>query len=465
MAGVVLGIPQSILQLVQTGLLERSFHDALYPALLYRSEAMAEEWQGHTGTQYFMSRPSLLAPVTVALSPGQDPVPQTLAYEQWAANLVRYGSAIDTHMPTSVVSNADQFMRNIQQLGLQAGQSVNRVARNAAFQAYISGQSLSTVAGLSTDTQIQVASVNGFTSVVLSGSQVRPVPVSTTTPLPITIVLSQANIISANVVGYSLNNPSDPNSPGVLFLQAALGQAVPARTPVLSGVAPQVIRCGGGNSVDAITSADTVTLQDFFNAVAVLRANNVQPHEDGFYHAHVSPQVDAQLYTDPVYQRLHTALPNSPSYVTGVPAAISNVRFFVNAESPNPTNTSSATSTGTLAQYNQDVGGETINNSGITIQRTLITGKGALYEKWLNEDQYISEAGVTGKIGEFSVINNGIAISTERIRLVIRSPIDRLQDIVSAAWSISTCFPVPSDITALSSASIYKRMVVIESST
>jgi hypothetical protein len=226
-----------------------------------------------------------------------------------------------------------------------------------------------------------------------------------------------------------------------------------------------VIRSGGGNSVDAITSADTLALQDIMNAVAQLRLNNVQPHDDGFYHCHLSPQVMAQLFTDPVIQRLYTALPEHGSYKTGVLANIADVRFYVNNESPNPLNTGAATSTGTLAQYNSDIGSETINNSGVQIQFTLITGKAALYEKWLNEDQYISEAGVTGKIGEFSVVNNGIAVSTERIRLVIRSPIDRLQDVVSAAWSITTCFPVPSDISATSSPALYKRMIVVQSST
>ena len=143
--GIVLGIPSSILQLVQTGLLERAFHDALFPALLYRMEALFEEWEANVGTQVVMSRPSVLAPVIVPISPGQDPVPQTLSYEQWVVTMQRWTGSIDTHMPTARLSNADQFMRNLQQLGLQAGQSINRISRNALFVPYLSGQTMSTV--------------------------------------------------------------------------------------------------------------------------------------------------------------------------------------------------------------------------------------------------------------------------------------------------------------------------------
>ena len=39
---LVLGVPPQVLRLVQEGLLERSFHDGLFPALMYRGEAQEE---------------------------------------------------------------------------------------------------------------------------------------------------------------------------------------------------------------------------------------------------------------------------------------------------------------------------------------------------------------------------------------------------------------------------------------
>jgi hypothetical protein len=466
MAGVILGIPPSIVALVQQGLIERSFHDALVPAFLYRNEAMAEEWPAHTGVQSFESRPSLLAPQITPLIPGQDPLPQALQYEQWVVNLLRYGGGIDTHMPTSVWSNADQFMRNLQQLGISAAQSLNRISRDAIMQAYVSGQTLSTTSQLSTDQVINVASLNGFTTVVQPGSTVRPVGVSSANPLPISIVVSPTSTVAANVTGYTSLLPSDPlNGPGILQLSAQIGTALTSRTPVYSNNAPVVVRSGGGNSVDAISSGDIAVLQDFMNATTLLRANNVQPHEDGFFHAQVQPSVIAQLFADPVFQRLFTALPQSEVYQNGFPYPQMGIKFFMNTESPNPTNTGAQTTTvsGGSSVYAQELGSEIVNASGVVIANTLITGRGAMYERWVNEMQYISEAGVTGKVGEFDVTNQGIQIQTDRIRLVIAGPIDRLQDMVRSSWSCSTCFPIPSDLGATSSAALFKRAVILQS--
>jgi hypothetical protein len=464
--GIVLGIPPAILNLVQNGLLERAFHDALVPLFLYRQEALFEEWVANVGTQVVMTRAGLLAPNITPQVPGTDPVPQTLTYEQWVVTMQRWTGSIDTHMPTSVTSMADQFMRNLQQLGLQAAQSINRVSRNSLFVPYLSGNTASTVAGLTADTQIQVASVNGFTTVVQPGSTVAPVAVSAANPLAITIPLEMSGTVLTNtVIGYVLNNPNDPNSPGVLLLGAELGAAVPQRTPVLSAVAPAIVRAGGGLSVDAISAADTFTLSDINNAVAVLRGNNVFPHEDGWYHGHLPSNMNAEIFNDPAWQKLNTALPDHPNYKQGWLNPALGVMFLMNNESPTLQTTSGQVndSAGQSSVYAFDIGGEIVNASGVPINRTLITGKGALIERGFDEMQYISEAGMTGKVGEFDVNNQGINVSTDRFRLYIRSPLDRLGDVVSSTYSITTSFAAPTDITATSSSARYKRAVVIES--
>lgn len=120
--GVVVGIPPVIFDLVQKGLIERGFHDSLYPNLAYRQEATFEEWGANTGEEIVMSRAGLLPPNTTPMTPGQDPTPKNPTYEQWVATLGRYGDTMDTQMPTSAVAAANLFVRNIQTLGLQAGQ-------------------------------------------------------------------------------------------------------------------------------------------------------------------------------------------------------------------------------------------------------------------------------------------------------------------------------------------------------
>jgi hypothetical protein len=225
------------------------------------------------------------------------------------------------------------------------------------------------------------------------------------------------------------------------------------------------VRSAAGDSVDAIGANDTLTLQQCINAVAFLRNANVQPHDDGFYHAHISPLANAQIFADPVFQRLNQSLPEHMVYKQGFIGELAGIAFFMNSEAPGPTNTGTLIQTGsgsTPAQYGSEIGAEVVNNTGINIGRVVITGKGALYEKSLDESQFVTEAGITGKIGEFSVVNAGIAIQTERIRLTLRAPMDRLQQLTSATWSCSTSFPTPSDITAPSGPESHKRAIVLE---
>lgn len=458
---LVLGIPPAVVNMVQQGMLERAFHDGLYPALQFRAEALAEEWPANTGNELFMSRPGLLTPVTRPLTPGTDPVPQALSYEQWVATLERYSGTIDTHMPTSATANANLFLRNIHQLGLQAGMSLNRIPRNALFKAYLSGQTLTIVAGAAPDTFIRVASLNGFRDVVLANLTVRPAAVSVATPLAITI----AGVAGTrNVIGFTPDNPADLDGPGTLQLDAALGAVVAARSPVLSVARPQVLRAGGGDSVDALGAADVFTLQDAINAVNRLRRFNVQPHEDGYYHAHISPDSNSQVFADPAFQRLNTALPDHHIYHEGFIGTIAGIMFFMNTEAPDVNNTGTLTPTGVNAQYAEDIGAEVVNEGNVRVGRILLTGRGALYEKWLPGANFVSEAGITGKMGEFDVVNAGMTITTERIDLILRAPLNRLQDQVAATWQISTSFPVPSDVTSGTGPERYKRALVIEHS-
>jgi hypothetical protein len=145
--------------------------------------------------------------------------------------------------------------------------------------------------------------------------------------------------------------------------------------------------------------------------------------------------------------------------------------FFSNSESPNVFNSSPTGAAGlvssratTLAVASPEYYAEVRNASGVALVRTIITGGGAIMEKFIDEAaDYMTEAGYTGKVGEFSVVNNGIQIMTERIRYIIRSPQDRLQQQVSQAWSWSGDWGVPTDLLGGLTGGRYKRAVVIES--
>ena len=453
-----LGIPQGIINLIQDRTLERVFHDALYPRLLYRSEAIAEMWQANLGEQMVFTRAGLMDPDETPLVPGNDPGLGTYPFEQWRAQANQYGKSIDTHMPTSYVSLAPIFLRNIMQLGLQAGQTMNRLARNPLYRAYEGGNTLTTAVAGPGATSVDVANLNGFTEQIANAAIS---PVSPANPLDVTFT-SAAPVAPNQVVGFSPADPTDPFGPGTLLLANPLGGAgLAARDGVLARTRSDVYRVGGAATVDGIAPGNVLQLQDVINVVAQMRAQNVPPCADGYYHVHVSPQAEAQLFSDNQFQRLYNSLPDSAAYRDLAIGQLVGCRFYRDVENPNRQNSGALVATGGDSQSSGSIGGEVVNFGGTNIERAIVIGGGALYEKYLDESKFITEAGVTGKIGEFNVINNGVAIMTQRIRMIMRAPLDRLQQVVSTSWSWSGDFPVPSDAETGTPAR-YKRAVVIQ---
>lgn len=451
-----LGIPQGIINLIQDRTLERVFNDALFPKLLYRSEAMAELWPANLGERMVFTRAGLIDVDTTPLTPGTDPDTGEYPFEQWEAEARQYGRSLDTHMPTSNVSLAPTFLRNITQLGLNAGQTMNRLTRNPLFRAYQGGSSVAIESALGAATTIRVANLNGFTEQV---ADARVSPVSPQNPLVITF---PGTAVTANtVVGFAPDDVANPFGPGTLTLGAGLSGPLADRDGVLARTASDVYRVGGAATVDGVGSANILTLQDVINVVAQMRSNNVPATADGYYHVHVTPQGEAQLFADDQFQRLYQSLPDSAAYRDLAIGQLVGCRFYRNTENPNVQNSGALVDTSTDARSAGSIGAEVVNDGGTQIQRACVMGGGAIYEKYLDESQYITEAGVTGKIGEFNVINNGVAVMTNRIRMILRAPLDKLQQVVSTSWSWSGDFPVPSD-GQTGSAARYKRATVIE---
>ena len=457
-----LGFPPELINIIQDRTLERVFHDALFARQLYRAEFMPELWPANLGERQVFTRAGLMPVNLTALTPGSDPTPGDFPYEQWEAAASQFAGTNDVHMPTNYVTLAPVFLRNIQQLGMNASQTLNRLARNKLFLAYLGGNTSAIAAGAIGATTISVASLSGFSQNLLNGA---PAPVSPANPLAISF---QGAEPANTVIGAAPLNPAQPFGPGILTLGAALTVGIAVRSAVLASNRSIIVRVGGGANIDALTASNILTLQDIINGKARLESANVGPTSDGFYHVHLSPTAQAQLFADNQFQRLWQSIPNDSPYRTGHIAELIGCRFYVNNETPLLTTVSATVSTnggvgGGLATAAPEIGADIINQSGINVQRTIIIGGGVGYEKYIDESKFISEAGLNGKIGEFSIINNGVAVMTDRVRMILRSPMDRMQQIVGTSWSWSGDFPVPSDFYGQGSSARYKRSLVIES--
>ena len=450
----VVAMNPSVLGAIQDRTLVRVFRDALYPRLLFRGEAAPEQWPANLGTNMTFSRAGLMRPSTRPMQANQDPTPKSYEIEQWEATALQYSDSADTHMPTSYVSLASTYLRTMHQLGLQAGQSLNRVVRDKLYNAYTAGNTVvSATTGASVS--LPVVSLNGFTRKLLNG---RPSPVSAANPLPITIVVAGTPIIR-NVIAATPAIAGDEIHGGTLTLDVAHA-GVSARDIVLASNRSQVINSGGALSIDGISTGDQFTMADIRAACAQMQFNNVPKHEDGTYHCHLDPQSVNEIFGDNEFQRLNQSIPDYIHYREFVLASFLGVTFYQNTESP------------VLSTVDQDpaygatFAPELLNvppaGAPVEIHRAIFTGAGAIEEKYLDESKYVSEAGIMGKIGEFALTNNGMQVMSERIRLILRSPLDRLQQQTSTTWSFSGDWPIPTNALSRTSPADYKLACVVQ---
>lgn len=453
-------------QVVQENLLERAFHDGLFPGSMFRGEATPVIWPSHSGDTQIFTGAGLIKPKMRPLVPGTDPTPSTYSMEQWTATLQQYSDSIDTHMPTSMVAIIDLFMRNAQQLGLSAAQSLNRIVRDRMYNAALSGWTVQTggvVAG--PVTSISVARLNGFTRArrptVTGAAPVRFEPVSSSNPLPIVVQTGTSSTV--NVIGFTPDTAGDEIGPGTLLLDAGVS-ALPARGYVYSYDRSEITRVGGGNKVDDLISTDILTLAAIRSAMVSFRKNNVPTHEDMRFHAHLDPVVEGQVYSDNEFQRLNISLPDYVIYREFAIGEMLGTIFFRNTECP----TVETVEGGLTATYSQDdpFAGE-LYNTGVAatatarINRVLFTAQDGIKEYYSDLNELITEAGVTGKVAEPRIVNNGIEVNADRVQLIIRGPLNRLQDVVSTSWKFIGDWPCRTD-SATGSTARYKRFHTIE---
>lgn len=462
---VILQSPE-VRTIVQENILERAFHDALFPRLLFRSEATPQPWPAGVGDTQLFSAPGLIPVNAAPLRPGQDPDPQTYPLEQWTAQLQQYAGSVDTHMPTSMVAIANLFLRNAHQLGLQGARTLNTLTRNRMYAAALSGWTVADGAAAAT-TSVRVKRLNGFTRArnpgVTGASTVRFDPVSPTNPLQI-IIRDNAADVANTVVGYTPDTPGDEQGPGVLTLGAAT-TSVADRGYLMARDRSAIVRVGGSNSTDGILTSNIPTLSDVRSAVSIFWQQNVPEHPDNRFHCHLDPISQAKLFADQEFQRLLTSLPDYYMYKQFALGELLNTVFFRNSECPITDtvvgNQGVTAYANTTYDQRDPFVGELLNPTNVKIHRMLFTAQGGMYEYYSDMSQLLTEAGVNGKVGDAQVVNNGIEVMSERIQLIIRGPLNRLQDMVSTSWKFIGDWPVRTDA-AVGSAARYKRFLAIE---
>jgi hypothetical protein len=451
-------------QLVQENMLDRMFHDALFPKQMFRAEAEDEKWQANEGDTKVFTGKGLMGVDLRPLAPRQDPQPNDYGAEQWTALMQKWANSIDTNLATATLTPVKKLTEDLKSLGLNAGQTLNYLVRLRLFNAAEAGWTVAD--GVSTTTTLRVKRLNGFTRArrpdLSTGSPVRYDLVTTNNPLPITVVRTVGGAIDVNVTGFTPDTAGDEVGPGTLTISSAI--TVADRDAVYAVSRTFMVRSGGGLTVDALSGGtDILHLLEIRQAVERLRTSNVPEFGDGSFHMHVDPKGEGQLFADNEFQRLHESLPEGMAYKDFVIKRVLGCIVLRNNENPVVENVAGG-STLTFSQKDPiagelRVGGST---SGAKIHRALVIGAEALKEYWFDQNEMITEAGVSGRIENGArVVNNGVEMTVERIQVIMRAPQDRLQENVAQTWKYSGDFVVRTD-GATGDQAAHKRLITIQ---
>lgn len=429
--------PAALQPAIQQNYLEREFLDGLQSKLGYRSIADRETFKNGVGETITKTRKGLKAPVTTPMNPANNTnldnglTPSGWTIEQYTMSLNMYGDTIDLNTVTTGVGIAKQFLANAKTNGIQANQSLDRLARNALFAAYMSGNTR-VIETLGADgTSVHVDDIRGFTWAIHNG---KPEPVSMANVLAVTINGTAYNVVGA--IADVVNTSTTPEGiSGTLTLKTNCTVADgTAGKAVKSGVAPIIHRAGDHATTVEITASDKLTMKLVQEAVADLRSNNV-PDIDGAYNCFLTTRQMTGLYRDPEFQLLYRGAYGSDAYESGKVTALLGVRFIETTESPI-----------------QKVG-------NVSVYRAIICGQGAIVEGDFEN---------TGK-DESGTLDAGQVTVANGICHITREPLDRLKQIVAQSWYAIVGYAVPTDTTVNTSIiptatnSAFKRAAIIES--
>lgn len=418
-------VPAAIRAMMQNGLLDRAFQDALVPEFIFPALADSQPWQGGMGDKQTFTRKGLLAPVTTPIT-GADPSAATYGVEQWSVTMDQYGNSVDTNMLSSSMALASKYLADVGTLGTNAGQSLNRVARDKLYSAYAGGRTWATTAGTS-DTSMVVKSVKGFETVMVNGV---PTPVSASNPLAVTIGAAGSGSGTANTV------TGVDSGTNTLTLGTARADVV--GDWVVASNAPFTVRASATKqSGYDVAVSDVATFKQFRAAVARLRKMNV-PTINGYYVAHIDPDTEAQLFDDADFKQSLSGRVDSPVYQDLSIGRFGGIDWVRNNE-----------------VQNLNAG----SSGSVSVHRPIVMGGGALIAAPFEGMGSLLAGTGAEDVPEISMQQVSPGVEVARI---LRPPQDRLQQVLSTSWSWVGDYGVPSDALAADDPALFKRAVIVE---
>jgi hypothetical protein len=431
--------PAALQPIIQQGFLEREFDQALRSRLGYRACADREMIAVGIGETLTKTRAGLKPSVTTPVPPATNTnfdnglTPSYWSVEQYTITINHYAATTDLNVVTSRVGIASQFLQNAYVNGEQAARSLDEIARNALFNAYLGGNTRVRTSLASAGPTITVDDIRGFQNAFVNGVQQV---LSSSNPLTVTI---GANTYAA--VGTTPDATNVSTSPAGISGTLTLSTNVSASdgtagNTIAAANACTIVRPSQRANTSLLAAGDTLTMSNLLDSVAKLRINAV-PDIDGAYNCYLDPISARQLFADPDFKQLFQGATSANQvFRSGMTNDFLGLRFLPTTE--------------TFVQAHPTL-------AGIMIRRPIICGQGALVE---GDFAGLAAQDVAPADSIVSVVN-GVA-------MVTREPIDRLQQIIAQSWYWIGGFCAPSDTTTNPSTvptatnSAYKRAVIVE---
>ena len=451
--------PAALQNAIQQNFLERAFVEALHNVLAYREIADKEVFPGRIGDTITKTRVGLMVPNITPLNPSTNTNldnglnPQQYSDEQYQLAVYQYPQlAPDINLVDDETTIASFAMKNAENLGIAQATALDRIARNALFNAYMGGNTVLTSSVSSTSQTVD--DTRGFQTVVVNGSVV---PVSVGNPLPVFVngVLNYVTAYVNDVTNVS-SALSTGGTSGTLTLQSSVSGT--AGQAVIGQYAPLILRPNARTSTAAIQSTDLLNMTTILAAVSQLR-NNAVPKIRGAYNLYLNSTSMNELFQDSEFQILNRGVSvRDPVYENAwIYEMFLDVRFVMTTE--------------TFVQPPQLGAAVPVDQ---TIQRPIICGAGTLVEgmftRGLDAIKNMNRDMGVGRVENFPTVVNvlGEEFTKQGFYMYMRPPLDRLAQIISQSSNYIGGFTVPTDVTTnpniipTASQAYYKRAVIIE---
>lgn len=283
-------------------------------------------------------------------------------YGYFDIEMNEYSRGTEAFVEDLALTFADTSEEKASWVGQKASLTRDLQSRRALTQAYLGGNSYVTTASATSVTELDLKDVNGFLEVVVAGV---PYPVSPTNPLPVTITNSVLGTVTRNVIGVTKGTRvnGDDTIPGTITLSVAVSQ-IAVGDNVVSSQAPPHNAPNGKSSAYDIEATDIMNLNLVMDMLATLQSHGVNPHRRGGFYQFLGDTVhQAQFWRDSAFQSAYRGLYGNAEIEKGAKIVLGNIVFDFSHQPA-----------------------FSVNESGVTVRRAIVTADGALINGFYEND-------------------------------------------------------------------------------